>query len=163
MVGLGKVWDWLGFFFVIGHSLLILMLSSASIAPLEPFLQGHQDLWVLRFCLDPQALTLLLSSSPLFPTVFLPVFFLPSCFLTHLFTAAILGSVDAGSGLLFLLCILSLSNLTPSNIYHFVNFQYQSVSWAPDLHMQVPVHNTLNLTSSDLNPEGILQSFLSSL
>ena len=52
----------------------------------------------------------------------------PSVLPNHLFTAASSGSIDAGSGLLFLLCILSLSNLIPSNIYHFVNFQYQSVS-----------------------------------
>lgn len=127
MVSLCKVCDWLGFFpFLAIHSLSRCWVQHP-VLPWNPSCQGHWDLWVVHFCLYISWLPCSLGSvAILFSTVF---YNFPSCRFPasllpeHLFTAAISGNV----GLLFLLCILSLSNLILSNIYHFVNFQ-KSVS-----------------------------------
>lgn len=89
------------------------------------------------------ALTLSLFSSPLSSATFLPSsFFLPRYFLTIL-SMLLFRECWLWTWLAFFFffslsfCVLSLSNHILSNIYRFVNFQYQGHSWAPDLHTQV--------------------------
>lgn len=145
MVGLCKVCLWLGFFPPISRSLP----SSASRAPLKPLLlSGHRNLWAVHFWhYLTWPLCSLDSVAILFSSVFCdfpPVFLLPPSLLpNHLVNAAVSGvlALDLASFFFFFFslsfCVLSLSNHILSNIYRFVNFQYQGHSWAPDLHTQV--------------------------